>query len=249
MATWAARQAPPGAKPNRGNARLHTEEPEIRLRIRCPGWLHEAAGNGRPRGMAITRANGAPYRTRLTGRLAFLAAQGRSGRSRQICRDLCQRALTKLASGMGQQGVDLASLREEICPCHTLAPFVLAEAGQKPLELLDIAIDRAPELRIEPVAAADLIKGLGTSADIDPPRERIAIAAAVAVPGSRGCGRINNLRDIERDRLQPLCRLRGLGRWSRRRHRLLAVNPREEIRNPAPATFGCLRISGLGGWP
>jgi hypothetical protein len=39
-----------------------------------PGWSPEAAGNGRPRGMAITRGRGnptAPYRTRLIGRLAL----------------------------------------------------------------------------------------------------------------------------------------------------------------------------------
>jgi hypothetical protein len=42
---------------------------------RRPGWSPEAAGNGRPRGMAITRGRGnptAPYRTRLIGRLALI---------------------------------------------------------------------------------------------------------------------------------------------------------------------------------
>ena len=44
-----------------------------------PGWLLEAAGDGRPRGMAITRRGvpAAPYRTRLTGRLAADLRQGR----------------------------------------------------------------------------------------------------------------------------------------------------------------------------
>jgi hypothetical protein len=38
---------------------------------RRPGWLLEAAGNGRPRGMVVTCGFApAPYRTRLTGRLA-----------------------------------------------------------------------------------------------------------------------------------------------------------------------------------
>ena len=41
------------------------------LQARRPGWLLEAAGNGRPRGMAATSVGSSrgPYRTRLTGRL------------------------------------------------------------------------------------------------------------------------------------------------------------------------------------
>ena len=58
---------------------------------RRPGWLHETAGNGRPRGLAIARhffrslrhtptARGgmAPYRTRLTGRLALFGEKSRA---------------------------------------------------------------------------------------------------------------------------------------------------------------------------
>ena len=41
---------------------------------RRPGWLLETAGNDRPRGMAIARRK-APYRTRLTGRLALIRAK------------------------------------------------------------------------------------------------------------------------------------------------------------------------------
>src|ERR1700730_6387653 len=57
MATCAAWPAPPGAKPNRGDARRFSVEESLDLSPdRCPGWLLEAAGNGRPRGMAIARA-------------------------------------------------------------------------------------------------------------------------------------------------------------------------------------------------
>ena len=73
-ATGAAWQAPPGARPNRGDATA-ARPCEVRLRTRRPGWLLEAAGNGRPRGMAVTRAVRAPYRTRLTGRLATLSVR------------------------------------------------------------------------------------------------------------------------------------------------------------------------------
>src|ERR1700726_1202587 len=56
MATCAAWQAPPGARPNRGDARLFSAEESLDPSPdRCPGWLLEAAGNGRPRGMAIAR--------------------------------------------------------------------------------------------------------------------------------------------------------------------------------------------------
>src|ERR1700726_4941080 len=57
MATCAAWQAPPGARPSRGDARRFSVEESLDLSPdRCPGWLLEAAGNGRPRGMAIARA-------------------------------------------------------------------------------------------------------------------------------------------------------------------------------------------------
>src|SRR3984893_8913146 len=57
MATCAAWPAPPGAKPNRGDARRFSVEESLDPSPdRCPGWLLEAAGNGRPRGMAIARA-------------------------------------------------------------------------------------------------------------------------------------------------------------------------------------------------
>ena len=43
-----------------------------------PGWLLEAVGNDRPRGMAVTsRARARPYRTRLTGRLAIFPGKAR----------------------------------------------------------------------------------------------------------------------------------------------------------------------------
>src|SRR5579863_7603305 len=53
-ATSAARQAPPGARPNRSDAlRFRAERGLIRWPGRS-GWLLEAPGDGRPRGMAVT---------------------------------------------------------------------------------------------------------------------------------------------------------------------------------------------------
>ncbi len=57
MVTSAARQAPPGAKPNRGDIRAFRKRSALGPSPdRRPGWLLEAAGNDRPRGMAITLA-------------------------------------------------------------------------------------------------------------------------------------------------------------------------------------------------
>src|SRR5215208_4640275 len=68
-----ARQTPPGAKPNRDDRRSR----QARFQAGHPGWLLEAVGDDRPRGMAATsEARLGPYRTRLTGRLThFLGAQ------------------------------------------------------------------------------------------------------------------------------------------------------------------------------
>ena len=60
-------------KPHREQDRIGTtrrSSARPRFQASRPGWLREAAGNGRPRGMAATfAANAGPYRTRLTGRL------------------------------------------------------------------------------------------------------------------------------------------------------------------------------------
>ncbi len=55
-----ARQAPPGAKPNRDDREPQGSRP---LRVRHPGWLLEAVGNNCPRGMAVTRAQQWPRPT------------------------------------------------------------------------------------------------------------------------------------------------------------------------------------------
>src|SRR4030088_231144 len=66
MATSAARQTPPGARPNRearGACRPHHV-----AHMRLPGRSLELRGDAHPRGMTV------PDRTRLTGRLFFCAS-------------------------------------------------------------------------------------------------------------------------------------------------------------------------------
>src|SRR5438067_3181409 len=62
MATWAARQAPPGARAHRG---------AMRLPAALPGRPLETGGNAGPRGMfaAVGEVTNRRNRTRLTGRL------------------------------------------------------------------------------------------------------------------------------------------------------------------------------------
>ena len=61
-ATSAARQAPPGARPNRDRAGAR---PQGFSRPSDPGWPHEPAGDGGPRGMVAGGAS--RHRIRLTG--------------------------------------------------------------------------------------------------------------------------------------------------------------------------------------
>ncbi len=54
-----ARQAPPGARPNRGDAEIGRKAGlQARLRDCRPGWLLEAGGDVRPRGMVVTFCKG-----------------------------------------------------------------------------------------------------------------------------------------------------------------------------------------------
>jgi len=74
MATWAAWQAPPGARPNRGDAgRSFLWEESLRsVSGSSPGLVARAAATAVPEEWpSRAREPRAPYRTRLTGRLAF----------------------------------------------------------------------------------------------------------------------------------------------------------------------------------
>src|SRR5450631_17975 len=58
---------------------------------------------------------------------------------------------------------------------------------------------------------------------------------------------IDHLRDVERDCLEPLRRLRGFRQGIWRSRWFVTVDPRQEVRNPAAAAFGCFPIAGLDG--
>ena len=84
--TAAARQTPPGARPNRGDApdiRQACFKPRIDKILRSPGWLLERRSNASPRGMAARADTVCSYRyrqhdrTRLTGPLAPVSGRTR----------------------------------------------------------------------------------------------------------------------------------------------------------------------------
>jgi len=86
-----------------------------------PGWLLEAVGNDRPRGMAVTsRARARPYRTRLTGRLAIFFRLGRGGR---------QRAANWVAGGAGER----AAMPLPARPASSTAPSYRCPRRPSPL--------------------------------------------------------------------------------------------------------------------
>jgi hypothetical protein len=54
------RHGKPRREQDRIGATRARQRAQARLRARCSGWLHEAASNGRPRGMADTRVVKSP---------------------------------------------------------------------------------------------------------------------------------------------------------------------------------------------
>src|SRR6202040_1497 len=147
---------------------------------------------------------------------------------------------------MGEQGVNLAGLRQKIYLGDGFACLILAELGQEPFKLLHVTIDRGAELQIGPVAPADFVECLGPAADVDPPREGIGFAAAITLPGGGGGGMIDYPRHIERNRFQPLRRLGGFGGGIGGNRRFLAVRAGEKVRDPAAATFGSFTVGRPG---
>ncbi len=133
MATWAAWQAPPGARPNRGGTeRLQTKFPLSLSPDRRPGWLLKTAGNRPLRGMAITRELFAP------------AIQNPAYRPAGIYTGLVWvvelRTLVQAACGVGKHRIDLASHRKQ----HVLEfLLILLELGilQIVIEIGNITVD------------------------------------------------------------------------------------------------------------
>ena len=70
---------------------------------------------------------------------------------------------------MGQHGVDLAGLRGEVGIRPRGVAVVLRDVAEQALELADVAVDRAPEIGIRGVAAAELKGRKGQSTTLYAP--------------------------------------------------------------------------------
>src|SRR5436190_633420 len=92
------------------------------------------------------------------------------------------RRLIEPSGGVGQHGVDLAGLRGEIGARQRLAAIVARDLLEQPLELADIAVDRAHEVAVGAVLAADLVERLLALHGVELARKHVAFAAVVALP-------------------------------------------------------------------
>ena len=83
---------------------------------------------------------------------------------------------------MCEHRIDLARLGGEIGAGQAVVAVVAIDIRQKPLELLNVAIDGRPEIRIGFVAAANVVERLRTAPDIKLPGECVDIATPVLLP-------------------------------------------------------------------
>src|SRR5579883_160121 len=207
MATCAAWQAPPGARPNRG-AR-GSQEPQVRLRtgvrvgcLRRPvtavpdEWpsraLSRAILNPAYRPAGNCHCGKREARRSTPGAFPWIA----SLHSRNDGSSLA----AEPARGMREHRIDLARLRGEIGAGQGVVAIVAAHVGQQPLELLHIAIDRIAEFEIVAVAPADLVEGLRAAPDIKRAREGVHVAAPIIVPSLGNRRMIDHPGNIVRDR-------------------------------------------------
>src|SRR2546430_10066970 len=103
-----------------------------------------------------------------------------------------------------EQRVDEPGLRGEVA-AQRLRPAILTrDLVEQPFELGDIAVDRLLEAAVGAVFAGDFVERLLTGRRVEPLRERLALAALIAVPHF-GCEvAIHQPADVERQRLQRI---------------------------------------------
>src|SRR5262249_7271688 len=85
---------------------------------------------------------------------------------------------------------------------YRLAAVAARNLVEQALELADIAVDGALEVAIRPIALADLVERLLALQRVEAARERVAVAALVALPQLRRPLRIDHPRDTAGDRVE-----------------------------------------------
>src|SRR6201992_4014836 len=105
---------------------------------------------------------------------------------------------------MREQGVDEAGLRGEVAAQGLRSAILAGDFVEQPLELGDVAVDRLLEVAVAAILAGDFIESLLAGRRIEPLRERLALAALIAVPHFGGEVAIHQPADVERQRLQRI---------------------------------------------
>ena len=117
---------------------------------------------------------------------------------------------------MGEHGVDLARIRRQIGLRHHIVAVVARNVLQQLLEIVAVAVDGSAEFAIRLIFAADVVEGLLAFQRIEPAREDVALAPAVAVPQLDRGLMIDGTRNVDRQRIERLHhmgrRARGAGR-------------------------------------
>src|SRR5262245_15040100 len=110
--------------------------------------------------------------------------------------------LVETSCRVGEHGVDLARLRGEIGTRHHLAAVVARNLLEQPLELDDVAVDGALEFAVAAILPADLLERLLALHGVElAARERVAVAALVAVPQVGGGVVVDHAGNVDRERI------------------------------------------------
>src|SRR5262249_32665421 len=114
---------------------------------------------------------------------------------------------------------------------------------EQALELGDVAVDRLLEFAVGAVAPADLVERLLALQRIEPARERVALAAVIAVPQVHHGVVIHHAGDVGGDRVE---RVDAVARRLLPRPFLVARRAGEEIGEPAGAAVAGARFRTRG---
>src|SRR5215216_4878831 len=113
-------------------------------------------------------------------------------------------SLLEPSGGVGQHGVDLAGLGDEIAARRGGSAFVARDLVEQPLEFRNIAVDGVLEVAVAAVALADLVERLLALRRVEAAREDVALAAVIAIPHVAHLFMVDHAGDVDRDRIERL---------------------------------------------
>src|SRR5262249_11647785 len=101
-----------------------------------------------------------------------------------------------------EHGVDLARLRGQVGARHHLAAVVARDLLEQPLELADVAVDRAHEVALATILAANLLERLLPLHGVQLVREHVAVPTVVALPQLGRRLVIDHAGDVDGERVE-----------------------------------------------